>query len=132
MSIYYIMEIEKIDNSNFNDYVSQHYSNSNCSGLSEFYDDLERIKYIKRLFNRYHSKGDIRPRLLLNHIIILQNVFGATACSRILFHKMEIKFHPYLKSFLIYLNYLPSNIPELNLDMIPTDHKIDLYLRDIQ
>ena len=102
----------------------KHYNNPGCTGIDEFHEDLNRIKYIKRLLGRYDSKGMLKYRLLLNHIIILQNTFGAEQTSRILFFKLESKYYSYLKSFLSYLQYLPSAIPEVDLEEIPLDHKI--------
>ena len=102
----------------------KHYNNPGCTGIDEFHEDLNRIKYIKRLLGRYDSKGMLKYRLLLNHIIILQNTFGAEQTSRILFFKLESKYYSYLKSFLSYLQYLPPAIPEVDLEEIPLDHKI--------
>ena len=113
-------------------YAMKMYTNPQCVGMDEFYEDLNRIKYIKRLLGRYDKKGFMRERLILNHIIILNNVFGAEPCSRILFHKIEERFHSYLKSFLSYLNLLPYSIPEANLIEIPSDHKIDILLKGLK
>ena len=123
------MDFKSLDKNNFMMFAMKMYTNPQCLGMDEFYDDLNRIKYIKRLLGRYEKKGSMRERLVLNHIIILSNVFGAEACSRILFHKIEDKFHSYLKSFLEYLNLLPVQIPEVKLQEIPTDHKINTMLR---
>jgi len=117
---------------NFEMYTIKKYTNPQCESIEEFYEDLSRIKYIKRLLGRYHTKGSLKERLLLNHIIILNNVFGSEACCRILFFKIEKQFHCYIKSFLDYLNYLPKTIPEINLEEIPTDHKIDSILRNLK
>lgn len=92
-------------------------------------EDLERIKYIKRLLNKFEKKDSLKERLILNHIIILNNVFGAEACARILFFKLEPEYHSCLKSFLQYLQILPKKIPEANLDSIPSDYRIDLLLK---
>tara|TARA_R110002110_G_scaffold143286_1_gene332085 strand:+ start:154 stop:498 length:345 start_codon:yes stop_codon:yes gene_type:complete len=113
-------------------YAMKMYTNPQCMGMDEFNEDLNRIKYIKRLLGRYDKKGFMRERLVLNHIIILGNVFGAEACSRILFYKIEDRFHSYLKSFLDYLNLLPLEIPEVNLYQIPSDHKIDVMLKSLK
>tara|TARA_R110002051_G_C8589531_1_gene478577 strand:+ start:396 stop:779 length:384 start_codon:yes stop_codon:yes gene_type:complete len=119
-----------LNDDNYDLFLATNYSNPNCLDINEFYEDLERIKYIKRLLNKYDKKKEIKPRLILNHIIVLQNVFGPNICSRILFYKIEEKFHSYLKSFLMYLNYLPESIPEVNIGKIPQDHKMDSYLRN--
>ncbi len=126
------MDFKSLDKNNFMMFAMKMYTNPQCLGMDEFYEDLNRIKYIKRLLGRYEKKGSMRERLVLNHIIILSNVFGAEACSRILFHKIEDKFHSYLKSFLEYLNLLPVQIPEVKLQEIPTDHKINTMLRGLK
>jgi len=113
-------------------YAMKMYTNPQCIDMDEFYEDLNRIKYIKRLLGRYDKKGSMRERLVLNHIIILSNVFGAEGCSRILFYKIENKFHSYLKPFLQYLNLLPISIPEVKLDDIPSDHKISIMLKELK
>ena len=73
--------------------------------MDEFNEDLNRIKYIKRLLRKYIKTGILRERLILNHLIILQNVFGPTVTSRILFFKVDKELYSELKTFLIYLNY---------------------------
>ncbi len=113
-------------------YAMKMYSNPQCENMEEFHEDLNRIKYIKRLLGRYESKGLLRERLVLNHLIILYNVFGAEGCSRILFFKIGKEFHPHLKSFLLYLNHLPYTIPEVDLSRIPPDHRITKILESIK
>jgi len=125
------MDFSKLNNSNFILYVSKYYDNPQCDSMDEFNEDLNRIKYIKRLLRKYIKTGILRERLILNHLIILQNVFGPTVTSRILFFKVDKELYSELKTFLIYLNYLPENIPEINIDEIPLDNKIVSILRKI-
>jgi hypothetical protein len=120
-----------LNDSNFIMYAMKHYENPTCSGIDEFYEDLNRIKYIKRLFRKYEKSQILRERLILNHLIILGNVFGPVVCSRILFFKTESELHSYLKTFLVYLNYLPKQIEEIELDPIPLDTKIINKLRSL-
>ena len=108
------------------------YNSTSSIGLHEFYDDMNRIKYVKRLLIKYKKNHDLKERLILNHIIILQNVFGAEACTRILFYKIHKDLHSYLKSFLAYLQYLPKYIPEVDINTINTDHRIDKILRELK
>lgn len=108
------------------------YNNPTCTGMNEFYEDLSRIKYIKRLLLRFKKGGDLKERLVLNHIIILQNIFGVEATVRILFFKLNPEIHSQLKSFLEYLNYLPVYCPETTIDLISTDHRVDRILRDLK
>jgi hypothetical protein len=113
-------------------YAIKMYDNPSCKGINEFYEDLNRTKYIKRLFSKYDSKKILKDRLLLNHILTLNNVFGPEGCSRILFYKIEIKYHSYLKTFLHFLNILPLEIPELKIEEIPMDHRIIKMLEGIK
>ena len=125
------MLYEPLSEDTFLLYAIKMYDNPNCIGISEFYDDLNRIKYIKRLFNKYDLKKTLKDRLLLNHIMILNNVFGVEASSRILFFKTEPRYHSYLKTFLYFLQILPKRVPEVRIDDIPLDHRIMKVLKEI-
>ena len=85
------------------------YNNPNCMDLDEFQEDLKRIKYIKRLFKKYLDTGSLRTRLIINHIIVLANVFGVDAATTLLFFKIERNHWPILKAFLVFLQYMPEN-----------------------
>ena len=80
------------------------YNKPNCI-MSEFEEDIKRIKYVKRLIKKYVVTGDLKERLILNHIIILSNVFGIEATVRMLFLKLDEKHYPILKTFLLFLNH---------------------------
>ena len=99
--------------------------------MDEFSEDVNRIKYLKRLFSRYDQEGDLKSRLILNHLIIFNNVFGLVPASRILFYRVEEKYYPILKTSLKFLDKLPTYIPEVDLDSIPLDHKILLELEKV-
>lgn len=126
------MKFDRLNNDNFMLYAMQAYDNPVCKGMQEFNDDLTRIKYIKRLLNRYDKSKDLKERLILNHIILLNNVFGNEACCRILFFKVCPSLHPYLKSFLEYLDILPNTIPEIDLKKIISDHRITTILSNLK
>jgi len=127
-----ILEMVKIlNNDNYILYSMKYYDNPQCESISEFNDDLNRTKYLKRLFKKYKINNILKERLILNHIIIFYNVFGVEAGTRILFFKIEKEYHPILKTFLVYLNYLPEEIPEADLVTIPLDLKIMSTLRKI-
>ena len=79
--------------------------------MSEFESDFKRVKYIKRLFGRFRASGDLKERNILNHIIVFYNVFGIPAATRILFFKIDEKDHDLLKTFLVFLSYMPSDVP---------------------
>ena len=95
---------------NINAYMIMSYDNPQCIDMDEFEDDMKRVKYIKRLVNRYSSAGELKERLILNHIISFYNVFGVEAATRILFFKMEETDYSVLKTFLTYLNVMPEDI----------------------
>jgi len=107
---------------NFNDltddnimsYMAIHYDNPHCSGSEEFLEDVKRIQYIKRLLKQYDNTNNLRERLILNHLIILTNVFGSFPTTRILLHKIENKYHLMILTFLKYLNMLPTTMNEFD------------------
>ena len=94
---------------NFTLFAMKHYDNPHCRGLSEFNDDLKKFKYLKRLFRKYRVGGGLKERLILNHIIVIYNLFGVDAATNMLFFKIDIKYWPQLKSFLMYLNVMPPD-----------------------
>lgn len=105
-----------ITNENFLLYAAQHYDNPQCHSLEEFNDDLMRLKYLKKLCTRYQDSGELKERLILNHIIVLNNVFGPKTLCKIFWLKMPDAL-PYIKPFLIFLNILPDkiyNVGEIN------------------
>jgi hypothetical protein len=126
------MDFKKLNENNFEMYTIKMYNNPQCESMEEFQEDMNRIKYIKRLLGKYEKNGFVNHHLMLIHLIVLGNVFGVEQSSRILFYKIEDKFHSYLKSFLLYLNYLPLNIPEVELSKIPLDHKITHLLENLE
>jgi hypothetical protein len=126
----------KLTEQNFVMFAMKNYLNPQCLDMSEFYDDVKRIKYIKRLLGRYVSSGQIKERLVLNHIIILYNVFGVNATTKMLFFKIDKKFWPQLKTFLVYLNYMPEVLHGVSdspiiASNIPLDSHIISILRAI-
>tara|TARA_B100000123_G_scaffold126767_1_gene93518 strand:- start:53 stop:415 length:363 start_codon:yes stop_codon:yes gene_type:complete len=97
---------EKITPNNVLMYAIKNYDNPHCEGEKEFEDDLKRFKYIKRLLRKYYDTKVLKERLLLNHIIVLNNVFGPDACATLLLYKIQPEYWPTLKSFLLYLNII--------------------------
>lgn len=103
----------------------------------EFEDDLKRIKYIKRLLRKYRQTGDCKERLILNHIIILSNVFGVEATVNMLFFRVDTDDYPTLKTFLLFLNYLPTRLTvtfdkyHLKQEDITIDIEVAKRLREI-
>lgn len=128
---------EKLDETNFVLYAAKHYDNPECFDTEEFFSDLKRFKYLKRLFNKYQESGEIQERLVLNHIIIIYNVFGATAATRMLFFRLK-EYPSYLKSFLDFLGYLPDKVMNIGFenktiycDNIISDNHIKKVLENI-
>ena len=108
-------------------YAIKNYQNPSCQGIEEFYDDMKRFKYVKRLFRKYKETGELKERLLLKHIIVLNNLFGAEAASTLLFFKIEAEYWSALKSFLEFLNLMPEN----DLKHIKKDPLVEEKLKNI-
>jgi hypothetical protein len=104
-----------VDDANFALFAAKAYSNPNCVDVLEFTDDVNRIKYIKRLFNKYLLKGDLKDRLVMNHLIVLYNVFEKEAITQMLVYKLE-DYLPALKPFLVLLNFWPDKISGIGPD----------------
>ena len=97
---------EQITSTNFMMYAIKHYENPQCEGEKEFHDDMKRFKYIKRLLKKYKMSGELKERLLINHIIILRNLFGNEACVTLLLFKTQKEYLSTLRSFLFFLNMI--------------------------
>jgi len=128
--------MDVLTNKNYLLYCAKYYDNPNCTGMDEFYEDLKRIKYIKKLISRYVKTGDLKERLILNHLIILNNVFGPEPLVRIIFLKMRSQLS-YIKPFLVLLNILPDVVYNVGsdkpimTDSIVMDNNIIEVLRKI-
>lgn len=125
------MQDDVLSDEEFLIFSLQHYENPQCSSLEEFYEDLDRIKYLKRLMNRGDGDAGQKNRLILNHLIILTNVFGIVPGCRILFYRMEQKYHRQLKTYLHYLNVLAREIPEIDISLVEMDNALLEELRRI-
>ena len=105
---------------------------------SEFEDDLKRLKYVKRLLRKYRQTGEFKERLVLNHVIILSNVFGVEATVNMLFFKVDKEDYPLLKTILIFLNYMPRRLTvsfnkyHIRQEEIMVDLEIANRLRNLQ
>lgn len=118
---------EELNDDNWMMYASKYYKNVQCTSVEEFYDDLQRFKYLKRLFKRYLNNDDLQERLILNHIIVLNNVFGIEETNKMLFYKIDKEQWPVLKTFLVYLNFLSEDA----YVEIPLDQNVIKVLRAI-
>jgi hypothetical protein len=115
-----------LDEQSFLIYAARYYDMRKSSGVEEFYDDLKKFQYLKRLFKRYEEDGDLKVRLILNHLIILYNCFGPQA-TNLLFFKLKEQ-HQYLKPFVMFLNYMPDVIEYENTKIRNTDIPLDLNI----
>jgi hypothetical protein len=127
--------ITDLNDDNFLIFAMKAYDRPNVL-MSEFEEDINRIKYVKRLVKRYRINGELKERLILNHIIILGNVFGVEATVRMLFLKLDSEDYTILKTFLLYLNYMPKFVSVINGHNIhSSDISVDVFvgkrLRDI-
>lgn len=124
-----------LSESTFLIYAMNSYDNPSCHDIEEFEEDMKRFQYLQRLFNRYKQfgEGELRERLILNHLIVLYNVFGHEA-TNMLFFRLE-GFHEYLKPFVDYLNYTPEYIEydgkRIDTKKIKSDLLIENTLRRI-
>lgn len=122
---------DDLNDDNFLLYAVKAYTSPHCI-MSEFEGDLKRTKYLKRLFRRYKLSKALKERLILNHIILLYNVFGAEPATRILFYRVDESDFDVLKTFLIYLNYMPEKVKGINgKDIISSDILLDMDVADI-
>ena len=113
---------DTLNRRNFELYAAQNYNNPECLDIEEFKEDLARFKYLKRLLRRYEISDDLQIRLILNHIIVLYNVFGIEAANRMVWYKIESEHWTYIKPFLVFLNYLPVDEKvEIPLDPLIVD-----------
>ena len=117
-----------LNESNYLLYAAKNYDNPHCTGLDDFLDDLKCFKYLKRLFNRFVNNNDLKDHLIINHLILLYNVFGVECATRLLFLKMDERHYPILKPFLISMNYLPEVVYGINGKDIKT---VDIPLDEL-
>lgn len=116
---------DDLNESNILLYAAKNYEKPNCID-SEFDEDFKRIRYIKRLLRRYRLTGEIKERLLLNHLVVAQNVFGVEACTRMLFFRIDEKDWSALKTFLIFTSAMPKVVKSIRgVDVISSDIPID-------
>jgi len=108
-------------------YAQQNYDNPTFTKEQEFLDDLKRFKYLKRLFRRYTLTGEIKVRLIVNHIVVLQNVFGVEAACVLLLYKIDEQYWPILKTVLEHLDYLYPH----ELNNVQVDENIKKLLKEM-
>jgi hypothetical protein len=123
--------LDDLNDDTFMMYAVKAYNSPTCI-MSEFESDLKRTKYLKRLFRRYKVTKTLKERLILNHIILLSNVFGVEGTVRILFYKIDSDNYNVLKTFLLYLNMMPVVVKGIRgKNIISYDIPVDLHIAEI-
>jgi len=116
-----MVDINELNKDNWLYFAITHYVNTSSVTYEEFEEDLNRFKYIKRLFRRYQTSGELKSHLILNHMIMMYNSFDEAA-TPLLFFKIDDHYHPILKAFLVYLDKLPdalnNNIDQKCIDLL--------------
>ena len=130
------MSFDNLTNENIMLYLVKAYDKPNCI-MSEFNDDMKRFNYLKRLFQRYRKYNELREQLVLNHLVVLYNVFGPEVASRALFFKVSKDDYSALKTYMLFLNIMPERIrgikgQDIVSSNIPVDMKIAEALRQIK
>lgn len=123
------MNFSELNEDNYLFFAIKNYDNPHAVTKEDFYDDMRRFRYIKRLIKKYRKMGELQLHLLLNHIIIVYNLFGEAA-TPLLFFKMESEYWSVVKSIMIFLDRYPEN-PTESLNNIPVDENILRQLREI-
>jgi hypothetical protein len=118
---------EELNEENFTLYAIRHYDNPQCTSTEEFYEDIRRFRYLKRLLKRYYNNGELRERLILNHLIVLNNLFGVENAIRMLEFKLDKDYWPVLKTCLLYLGYVDEGWKQ----EIPLDKSVIEKMREL-
>lgn len=100
---------DELTSKNFELYAARHYRNNQCLDIKDFYEDMSRFSYVLRLLRKYKDTNEINTRLVLNHIITIYNVYDISAANKMMFFKIDEDLHSVVKTFLIFLNYLPES-----------------------
>lgn len=125
------MSFDDLTNENIMIYAMKVYDKPNCI-MSEFKEDMKRFNYLKRLFRRHAKVGEMRERLVLNHLVVLYNVFGVEATTRLLFFKMSKSDYSALKTYLLFLSYMPDVVKGIKgQDIISSEISVDMNIAEI-
>ena len=124
------MFFDNLNDDNIMMYAMKAYDKPNCI-MSEFNEDMKRFNYLKRLFRRYRKLGELRERLVLNHLVVLNNVFGSEVSARLLFYMMAKDDHSALKTYLLFLSTMPEKIRGIRgNDILSSDIPVDMTIAD--
>jgi hypothetical protein len=125
------MSFDDLTNDNILLYAAKAYDKPNCI-MSEFKEDMKRFNYLKRLFKRYRKVGELREQLVLNHLVVICNVFGPEVATRILFFKMSKDDYSALKTYLLFLSCMPEKVRGIKgHDIISSEIPVDMTIADI-
>jgi len=125
------MSFDDLTSENVLLYAVKAYDKPNCI-MSEFKEDMKRFNYLKRLFYRYRKEGEMRERLVINHLIVLYNVFGVEVATRLLFYRVHKEDYPTLKTYLLFLNYMPSIVRGIKgQNIMSSDISVDMKVAEI-
>ena len=121
---------EDLNNENFIIYAMKAYDKPNCL-MSEFKEDMKKFNYLKRLFHKYRKAGELKEQLVLNHLVVIYNVFGPEAATRMLFYRMVKEDYVALKTYLIFLNAMPNVVKGIRgVDIRSSDIEVDMTIAD--
>lgn len=121
---------EDLNNENFLIYAMKAYDKPNCL-MSEFKEDMKRFNYLKRLFHKYRKNNEMREQLVLNHLVVINNVFGPEPATRLLFFKISKEDYPSLKTYLLFLNLMPNTIKGIKgQDIRSSDIEVDIKIAE--
>ena len=123
------MLLNELNEGNFKLFAIKNYENPQAVTEADFEKDLNHFKYIKRLLKRYKNSGELKSHLIINHFIVLYNIFG-DAATPMLFHKIEKELWPVMKTFVLFLNKLPD-YPHCFIHDIEVDAFASQELQDI-
>ena len=124
------MSFDNLSNENIVLYCMKAYERPDMI-MSEFKEDMKRFDYLKRLFRRYRKSDELREQLVLNHLVVIYNVFGPEVATRLLFFKMAKEDYPALKTYLLFLNYMPTVVVGIKgHDVLSSDIEVDMRIAD--
>jgi len=125
------MSFDDLTNDNILLYAAKAYDKPNCI-MSEFKEDMKRFNYLKRLFKRYRKVGELREQLVLNHLVVICNVFGPEVATRILFFKMSKDDYSALKTYLLFLSCMPERVKGIKgHDIISSEILVDMTIAEV-
>jgi len=125
------MSFDELSSENIMLFAVKSYDKPNCI-MSEFKEDMKRFNYLKRLFYRHRKVGEIKQQLIMNHLMVLYNVFGVEAATRLLFYKIAKEDYPALKTYLLFLSCMPEKIKGIKgHDIISSEMTVDMKIANI-